>query len=85
MLVGETPAPIAGKVCMDMTMLDVTDIEGVQEGDEVVIFGKQGDAELSAQHLADTIGTIPEEIIVGLTARVPRIYINRNEAIRQAV
>jgi len=85
MLVRGTPAPIAGKVCMDMTMLDVTDIEGVQEGDEVVIFGKQGDAELSAQQLADTIGTIPEEIIVGLTARVPRIYINRNEAIRQAV
>lgn len=85
MLVKGTPAPIAGKVCMDMTMLDVTDIEGVQEGDEVVIFGKQGDAEISAQHLADTIGTIPEEIIVGLTARVPRIYINRDEAIQEAV
>lgn len=85
MLVKGIPAPIVGKVCMDMTMIDVTDIPEVREGEEVVIFGTQGDAELSAQHVAETIGTIPEEIIVGLTARVPRTYIHRDETMDEAV
>lgn len=84
MLVRGCAAPIAGKVCMDMTMLDVTDIPGVTEGDEVVIFGKQGGTELPALHLADAIGTIPEEIIVGLTARVPRVYLHGEATLRQA-
>ena len=85
MLVNGAIAPIAGKVCMDMTMLDITDIKGVKEGDEVVIFGRQGDAELPAQRIAEFIGTIPEEIIVGLTARVPRVYIRKGAAMQEAV
>ncbi len=85
MLVKGTQAPIVGKVCMDMTMIDVTDIPGVREGEEVVIFGRQEGAELSAQEVAETIGTIPEEVIVGLTARVPRTYTHSDETLETAV
>jgi alanine racemase len=63
-------AHVIGSVCMDMTMLDVTDIEGVKEGDEVVIFGK----ELPIQNIATWIHTIPYEIMTGISQRVKRVY-----------
>jgi alanine racemase len=63
-------APVIGTVCMDMTMLDVTAIPGVAEGDEVVVFG----AELSVRQLADWCGTIPYEIMTGVSQRVKRVY-----------
>jgi alanine racemase len=62
--------PVIGTVCMDMTMIDVTDIENVQEGDEVIIFGK----EISIQHLAEWAGTIPYEIMTSISQRVKRVY-----------
>lgn len=63
-------APVLGTVCMDMFMVDVTDIPGVQEGDDVVIFGR----ELPVQQLADWAGTIPYEIMTGVSQRVKRVY-----------
>lgn len=63
-------APVIGTVCMDMTMIDVTDIRGVKEGDEVIIFGK----ELPIQGLASWAGTIPYEIMTGISQRVKRVY-----------
>ena len=63
-------APIAGTVCMDMIMVDITDIAGVQEGDEVIIFG---DA-LPVQQIAEWAGTIPYEIMTGISQRVKRVY-----------
>lgn len=63
-------APVVGTVCMDMTMIDVTDIQGVREGDEVIIFGK----ELPVQQLAAWAGTIPYEIMTGISQRVKRVY-----------
>lgn len=63
-------APVIGTVCMDMTMVDVTDIPGVQEGDEIIVFGK----ELPIQQLADWAGTIPYEIMTGISQRVKRVY-----------
>lgn len=63
-------APVIGTVCMDMTMIDVTDIEGVKEGDDVVIFGK----ELPVEQLAEWAGTIPYEIMTGISQRVKRVY-----------
>lgn len=63
-------APVIGIVCMDMTMIDVTDINGVKEGDEVVIFGK----ELPVSQLAEWAGTIPYEIMTGISQRVKRVY-----------
>jgi len=67
-------APIRGRVCMDQFMVDVTDIDDVKIGDEVVLIGKQGDEEFSATEMADIIGTINYEITCDITKRVPRIY-----------
>lgn len=63
-------APVSGAVCMDMIMTDVTDIDGVKEGDEVIIFGDQ----LPLQQLAAWADTIPYEIMTGVSQRVKRVY-----------
>jgi alanine racemase len=63
-------APVIGTVCMDMTMIDVTDVNGVQEGDDVVIYGPQ----LPVQEVAGWIKTIPYELMTGVSQRVKRIY-----------
>lgn len=63
-------APVVGAVCMDMTMLDITKIQGVKEGDEVIIFGD----DLSVEQLAEWCGTIPYEIMTGISQRVKRVY-----------
>ena len=63
-------APVAGTICMDMTMIDVTDIPGVSRGDEVIIFGK----EIPIQQIAGWAGTIPYEIMTGISQRVKRVY-----------
>lgn len=67
-------APVAGRVCMDLTMLDVTAIANVRQGDEVVLLGRQGDAEISADEMAGWAETISYEILTSIGARVPRIY-----------
>ncbi len=70
MLVKGKLAPVIGTVCMDMTMIDVTDIPGVREGDDVIVFGQN----LPVQQLAKWAGTIPYEIMTGVSQRVKRIY-----------
>ena len=75
MLVCGRRAPIIGRVCMDMTMLDVGDIPEVSLEDEVVIFGKQGDASITVDEIASSINTINYEIISTIADRVPRIYL----------
>jgi len=67
-------APVAGRVCMDLTMLDVTAIANVQQGDEVILLGRQGDAEISADEMAAWANTISYEILTSISARVPRIH-----------
>ena len=64
-------ARLVGRVCMDMVMADVTDIPGVTEADEVVLLGRQGDARITPDELAELAGTIPYEIMLGFGARVP--------------
>jgi alanine racemase len=63
-------APVIGSVCMDMTMIDITGIPDVAEGDEVVVFGNQ----LSVSQLAHWAQTIPYEILTGVSQRVKRVY-----------
>jgi Alr-MurF fusion protein len=70
MYIGGKLAPVIGTVCMDMVMLDVTDIPGIKEGDDVIVFGKQ----LPVQQLAAWAGTIPYEIMTGISQRVKRVY-----------
>jgi len=57
---------------MDMCMIDVTDIPGVRVGDEVVLIGRQGTEEITAAEVANTLGTIPYEVVTQILARVPR-------------
>ncbi|HKS69827.1 MAG TPA: alanine racemase, partial [Ktedonobacterales bacterium] len=66
-------APILGRVCMDQCMVDVTAIPGVQPGDEVVLIGRQGEDELTADEVARRLGTISYEVVAELLARVPRV------------
>lgn len=66
--------PIAGRVCMDLTMLDVTDVPGASVGDEVTVWGCEEVCCLSADEVALRAGTIGYEMTACLTARVPRIY-----------
>lgn len=67
-------ANIVGRICMDMFMIDVTGC-GVSVGDEVVLIGKSGGLEISADDIADTVGTISYEILCGISKRIPRRYI----------
>ena len=64
----------AGRICMDLVMLDVTEIPDAREGDEVVIIGAQAGAKQTAEDLAEACGTISYEIITGIRRRVPRRY-----------
>ncbi len=68
-------APIVGRVCMDLTMIDVTDIDGVEPGDEVVLIGKQGAEEIQAEEIARNLGTSNYETVTTISARVERKYV----------
>jgi alanine racemase len=63
-------APIIGSICMDMTMIDVTDIPDVKDGDDVIVFGN----ELPVTQVAQWAQTIPYEILTGVSQRVKRVY-----------
>jgi alanine racemase len=67
-------APIVGRICMDMTIVDVTDILDVAAGEEAVLIGQQGALRLTAGHLATWSQTIPYEVLCAIGRRVPRIY-----------
>ena len=68
-------APVAGRVSMDQTVVDVTEIPGVAIGDEVVLLGSQGEHSIDAWDVADVIGTIPWEVLCAISSRVPRVMV----------
>lgn len=68
-------APVLGRVCMDQFMVDVTDIEGVCEGDRVTLIGKDGKEEISANELGELSGRFNYELVCDLGKRIPRVYI----------
>jgi alanine racemase len=68
-------APIIGKICMDMMMVDVTDIPHPKVGDEVVLLGKQGTREITAEDHAGWLNTIPYEVLCGIGGKANRIYL----------
>jgi alanine racemase len=74
MLVRGKKAPIAGRVCMDQTMIDVGHIPMVQPGDEVVLIGRQGNEEITVDEIAKNAGTINYEIVSMISNRLPRVY-----------
>lgn len=74
-------APIVGRICMDQFMVDVTDIEGVNEGDEVVLIGSQGSSSITVDEIASLDGTINYEIVCQLGKRIPRVYYRNGEIV----
>ena len=74
-LVGGHRAPIRGRVCMDQMVVEVSGIEGVAPGDEVVLIGRQGDEEVSAEEVAGWAETINYEVVTHLLPRVPRVFL----------
>ena len=68
-------APVAGTVCMDMMMVDVTDVPGAIAGDEAVLLGAQGGLRIGADELAAKAGTISYEVLCAIGKRVPRRYL----------
>ena len=76
MLIKGKRAPVIGRVCMDQMAVDVSHIEGVGMGDEVILFGK----DLPVEELAGLCGTINYEIVCGISPRVPRIAVNADRS-----
>lgn len=75
MLIRGKRVPIAGRVSMDQTSLDVSGIGQVSQGDDVVVFGRQGEAEITIDEVAGWAETITNEIITRLASRVARVYL----------
>ncbi len=80
-LVGGVRVPVAGRVSMDMLALDVTKIDTIAPGDEVVLLGEQGGGAVSCEEMADRAETIPYEIMCGVGVRVPRVYLREGRTI----
>lgn len=81
-LVKGKEVPIVGKICMDQCMIDITDInEEIKVGEEVVLFGKQGNSEIKIDQVAHKLGTINYEIVCMLGKRIPRVYFKEGKLI----
>jgi len=74
--------PIVGRICMDQCMIDVTDIENVKTGDEVIILGEEGNLKFNADDMAKALGTINYEILCMIKSRIPRVYIKNKEIVK---
>ncbi|HLC29804.1 MAG TPA: alanine racemase [Dehalococcoidia bacterium] len=77
-------APIAGRVCMDQFMVDVTHIPDVEQHDEAVLIGRQGELEISVEEVAEQAQTISYEILCALSARVPRYYLRDGRVVERS-
>lgn len=74
-------APILGRVCMDQFVVDVTDIPGVTAGDTVVLMGKDGEEEISAECIAEAAGSFNYEQVCDISRRVERVYIQNGKEV----
>lgn len=70
------PVPVVGRICMDMCMVDITDVPEAEVGDTATIIGRCCEREIRVDALADALGTIPYEILCGISKRIPRIYLD---------
>ena len=71
--------PVAGTICMDQCMVDVTGADDIRIGDEAVLFGKQGADEITLEEISVILNTIPYEIMCAISRRVPRVYVQNGE------
>lgn len=79
MMTADGPAPQRGRICMDMSMIDLTDLPGVQVGDEVEVFGRRA----RVDDLAALAGTIPYELTCAVSKRVPRVYLRDGQVVER--
>ncbi|WP_055069355.1 alanine racemase [Clostridium massiliamazoniense] len=75
-------APVVGKICMDQCMIDLTDIEDIKLGDEVILLGEDSNIKMDADDIAELLGTISYEVLCMIKNRVPRVYINDGKIIK---
>ncbi len=75
--IGGMTVPLVGRICMDLSMLDVTDVPNVKRGDTVTLFGHDKENVYPAEHIAEASMTINYEVVTGIGSRVPRIYIEK--------
>jgi len=80
-LVDGVRVPVIGRICMDQCMIDVTGIEDVKVGDEVVLFGKQKNSFISIDEVAEKLGTINYEVVCMIGKRIPRIYVKEGKIV----
>ena len=73
-LVGSQQVPVVGRICMDLSMMQLGPVPGAEVGDEVVLIGSQGDATITAEQVADRWDTINYEVTCGIGQRVPRLF-----------
>ncbi len=66
--------PVIGRICMDYCMIDVSEVRGIEKGDEVTLFGEKGECNISTEDIAEAIGTNNYEVVCMIGKRVPRIY-----------
>lgn len=74
-------ADVVGNICMDQCMIDVTDIESIKTGDEVIIFGSDGNNTITVESVALLLGTINYEVVCSVGKRIPRAYIQDNKTV----
>lgn len=80
-MINGKPAPVCGRICMDQTLVDVTDIPDVKTGDVVVVYSNETEGSCSVTEAAKRIGTINYELLCAIGTRVPRIYIENGKTI----
>ena len=80
-MVRERKAPVVGVVCMDLVMIDVTDIPGGELGDEAILMGSQGSEVITAEDIAEKMSTISYEFLCGIGPRIPRVYTKGGETV----
>lgn len=75
-------APVVGRICMDQCMIDVTEINGVKVGDEVILMGEHENKKFTADTIGELIGTINYEVVCMISKRVPRVYVKEGKVIK---
>ena len=81
MNVNSKTVPVVGRICMDQCMIDVSSVNNINVGDEVIVFGNGGDSEISLESLAKNAGTVPHEILSLTGNRTPRVFIKNGKII----
>ncbi len=81
MTVAGIQVPVLGRICMDQCMIDVSSVNNINVGDEVIVFGNGGDNSPTLENLAKNAGTMPHEILSLTGNRTPRVFIKDKEII----